>query len=106
QVPNSNLELFPGMYAEIKFAVPHDTRTLLIPGNALMVQSDGPKVLTVDAKQTIRTRAVKLGRDLGDKVEIVSGINPSDPLVANPTGSLHDGLEIKAQPQSTQSNNK
>jgi len=106
QVPNTNSELFPGMYAEIKFALPHDGRTLLIPGNALTVQSDGPKVLTVDAKQTIRTRAVKLGRDLGDKVEIVSGLNPAEPLVANPTGSLHDGVEVKAQPQPIQSNQK
>ena len=99
QVANSDGQLFPGMYAEIKFAFPQDGRTLLIPGNAVTVQSDGPKVLTVDAKQTIRTRPVKLGRDLGDKVEILSGLNPAEPLVANPSGSLHDGIEVKVQSQ-------
>ena len=72
---------------------------LLVPGNAVMVQSDGPKVLIVDAKQTIRTRAVKLGHDLGDKVEILSGLDPTEPLVANPSGSLRDGVEVKAQAQ-------
>ncbi len=99
QVANNDGELFPGMYAEVKFALPHDDRTLLIPGNAVMVQSDGAKVLTVDAKQTIHTRLVKLGRDLGDKVEILSGLDPAEPLVANPSGSLHEGVEVKTQTQ-------
>jgi RND family efflux transporter MFP subunit len=103
QVANSDGQLFPGMYAEIKFAFPQDPRTLLVPGNAVMVQSDGPKVMTIDAKQTIRTRPVKLGRDLGDKVEILSGLNPAEPLVANPSGSLHEGVEVKVQAQPSKS---
>jgi multidrug efflux pump subunit AcrA (membrane-fusion protein) len=45
---------------------------------------------------------VKLGRDLGDKVEILSGLNPTEPLVANPSGSLRDGAEVKIQPQPIQ----
>ena len=102
QVANSDGQLFPGMYAEVKFAFPQDARTLLVPGNAVTVQSDGPKVLIVDAKQTIRARSVKLGRDLGDKVEILSGLNPAEPLVANPSGSLREGEEVKAQPQPAQ----
>ena len=99
QVPNADGQLFPGMYAEVKFALPQDGRTLLIPGNAVMIQSDGPKVLVVDAKQTIRARAVKLGRDLGDKVEIASGLNPAESVVANPTDALHDGSQVKVQAQ-------
>jgi RND family efflux transporter MFP subunit len=106
QVANTDGQLFPGMYAEIKFAFPQDRRTLLIPGNAVMVQSDGPKVLTVDAKHTIRVRSVKLGHDLGDKVEILSGLDPAEPLVANPSGSLRDGAEVKVQPQPTQPKQK
>ena len=99
QLPNGDGQLFPGMYAEVAFALPQDGRTLLIPGNAVMIRSDGPKVLVVDAKQTIRARAVKLGRDLGDKVEIVSGLNPTESLVANPTDALRDGTEVKVQAQ-------
>src|SRR2546421_100277 len=102
QVANSDGQLFPGMYAEVKFAFPQDARTLLVPGNAVTVQSDGPKVLIVDAKQTIRARSVKLGRDLGDKVEILSGLNPAEMLVANPSGSLREGEEVKSQPQPIQ----
>jgi multidrug efflux pump subunit AcrA (membrane-fusion protein) len=99
QLPNGDGQLFPGMYAEVKFALPQDGRTLLIPGNAVMIRSDGPQVLVVDARQTIRARAVKLGRDLGDKVEIVSGLNPTESLVANPTDALRDGTEARVQAQ-------
>ena len=99
QVPNDSGELFPGMYAEVKFALPQDRQTLLVPGNAVMIRSDGPKILVVDAKNVIHARAVKLGRDLGDKVEIASGLDPAESLVANPTDALRDGAEVKVQPQ-------
>jgi RND family efflux transporter MFP subunit len=97
QIPNADGELLPGMYAEVKFALPQDGHTLIVPGNAVMIRSDGPKVLVVDAKNTIRSRPVKLGRDLGEKVEIVSGLNPNESLVANPTDALREGIEVKAQ---------
>ena len=101
QLPNPDGRLLPGMYAEIKFALPQDERTLLVPGNAVMMRSDGAKVLTVDAKQTIRTRTVKLGRDLGDKVEVVGGLDPNDSLVSNPNDVLREGVEVKVQGQAT-----
>ena len=106
QLANHDGQLLPGMYAEIKFALPQDHRTLLVPGNAVMMRSDGAKVLTVDAKQTIRARAVKLGRDLGDKIEIVSGLDPHDSLVSNPTDALREGVEVKVQPQAVEALSK
>ena len=101
QIPNADGELFPGMYAEVKFTLPQDPHTLIIPGNAVSVRSDGPKILVVEAKNTIRTRAVNLGRDLGDKVEILSGLAPNEQLVANPNDALRDGAEVKVQTQPT-----
>jgi membrane fusion protein, multidrug efflux system len=101
QIPNADGELFPGMYAEVKFVLPQDAHTLIVPGNAVMIRSDGPKLLVVDAKNTIRSRAVKLGRDLGEKVEVASGLNPGESLVANPTDGLRDGTEVNIQTQSS-----
>jgi len=55
------------------------------------------------AKQTIRAaRSVKLRRDLGDKVEILSDLKPAELLVANPSGSLREGEEVKSQSQPIQ----
>lgn len=99
QIPNADGELFPGMYAEVKFTLPQDPHALIIPGNAVMIRSEGPKVLVVDAKNTIHSRAVKLGRDLGEKVEVASGLDPGESLVANPTDGLRDGTEVNIQTQ-------
>jgi membrane fusion protein (multidrug efflux system) len=89
------------MSAEIKFELPQAGRTLLIPGSAVVVRPDGPKVVTVDAQDAIRFRPVKLGRDLGDKVEILSGLDAGDSLVANPSDELPEGLEVKVQTESS-----
>jgi membrane fusion protein, multidrug efflux system len=97
QVPNADSQLRPGMSAEIKFELPQAGRALLIPGSAVVVRPDGPKVITVDAQNAIRFRPVKLGRDLGETVEILSGLDAGDSLVANPSDELGEGLEVKVQ---------
>jgi hypothetical protein len=38
---------------------------------------------------------MKLRHDLGDKVEIFSGSNPTELVVANLSGSLREGAELK-----------
>jgi len=96
-VPNADGQLLPGMYAEIRFTLPRDMRTLLVPGNAVMIRSDGAKVMVVDAQRAIRFRPVKLGHDLGEKIEILSGLDAGDSLVANPNDALREGVEVKVQ---------
>jgi hypothetical protein len=100
QVPNADGQLLPGMSAEIKFELPQTGRTLLIPSRAIVADPDGPKVLTVDAQNVIRSRPVTLGSDLGDKVEILSGLDAGDALIADPSAELREGLEVKVQRES------
>ena len=102
QVPNADGQLLPGMSAEIKFELPQAGHTLLIPGSAVVVRPDGPKVMTVDAQNAIRFRPVKLGRDLGGKIEILSGLDAGHSLVANPSDELREGLEVKVQVEAFQ----
>jgi hypothetical protein len=40
-------------------------------------------------------REMKLRHDLGDKVEIPSRSNPTEPLVANLSGCLREGAELR-----------
>jgi len=53
--------------------------------------------MIVDAQHAIRFHPVKLGRDLGEKIEIVSGLDGGDSLVANPSDALREGLEVKVR---------
>jgi RND family efflux transporter MFP subunit len=97
QLPNADSQLLPGMSAEIKFELPMAARRLLIPSSAVLTRPDGSKVMTVDAENTVRFRPVKLGRHVGNKVEILSGLAAGDSLIANPSDELHEGLEVKVQ---------
>jgi multidrug efflux pump subunit AcrA (membrane-fusion protein) len=56
--------------------------------------------MTVNAQDAIRVKPVKLGRDLGDKIEILSGLGAGDSLVAIPaTHCASVEVKIQTQPQ-------
>jgi multidrug efflux pump subunit AcrA (membrane-fusion protein) len=38
---------------------------------------------------------VTVGRDYGDRVEVLSGIKPEDAVVADPSDSLIDGTPVR-----------
>lgn len=97
-LPNADGKLYPGMYAHVKFVVPNPTPTLVVANNAILNDARGSRVLSVDAEHKIRVKAVKLGRDYGTKTEILSGLEPNDSLVQNPTDDLIEGLAVSAQP--------
>jgi hypothetical protein len=41
---------------------------------------------------------VKIGNDYGSTVEIVSGLRPSDEVIANPSDSLTNGTPVRVLP--------
>ena len=62
-----------------------------MPVNTLLLRGEGPRVAAVDAQGKVKLKAVELGKDFGAKVEVLSGVSPSDELVLNPSDDLSDG---------------
>jgi multidrug efflux pump subunit AcrA (membrane-fusion protein) len=62
-----------------------------------LVDSKGTRVATVDASHKIHFKEVVLGRDFGTKSEIVSGLNPGDVVVQNPTDDLQEGMTVSVE---------
>jgi membrane fusion protein (multidrug efflux system) len=96
-VPNSDGRLYPGMYAHARLALQNPTPALLVPDNAIQIDSKGVRVFVVDANNKIEVRPVVLGRDFGSKSEILSGIGVADKVVQNPTEDLHEGMIVSPQ---------
>ncbi len=92
-VPNENSELTAGMFVQAKFALNQTEPNILLPANTLMVRQDGPQVAAV-ANNTVQLRKVKLGRDLGTQIEILSGVDEKDMIVTNPTDAMRDGVSV------------
>ncbi|HYW41375.1 MAG TPA: efflux RND transporter periplasmic adaptor subunit [Bryobacteraceae bacterium] len=95
QVPNPAGTLMPGMYAEVDLAVPRKDPPLLIPGDTLVVRSDGPQVALVAPDGAVHYTRIQLGRDFGDRLEVLSGLQEGQLLAVNPSDAVREGAKVK-----------
>jgi RND family efflux transporter MFP subunit len=96
-MPNSKGELLPGAYAQVHFDLKIPAVRLSVPVNALMFRSEGTRAAVVDANGKVHLQPVVIGRDYGLDVEILSGLQPSDSVVLNPSDSLEDGQQVSVK---------
>ena len=99
-VPNPTGKLMPGAYAQVHLHLPVPVRPLVVPASALLYQAPGPQVAVVNQNQQVELRKVALGRDFGNTVEITSGVEEHDAIIANPPDSLVNGMKVSIQPVS------
>ena len=94
---NSNHALWPGTYVDVVFQVPTDPTVLTMPEAALIFRADGAQVAIVDAQNRVHLRNVTLGQNLGQTVQVTSGLSPGDKLVNNPPAGLLEGQSVQAR---------
>src|SRR5260221_1539284 len=97
-VENPKGRLRPGAYVFVHFKLPESITSVTIPSNALLFRKEGLQVGVVrDGK--VELVSVKIGRDYGSTVEILSGITGSDSVVLSPPDSLLTGTRVKIADQ-------
>lgn len=96
QVANDANLLLPGMYAQVEISAPRQEPPLLIPGDTLVVRSNGPQVAVMAADGKVHFQTIQVGRDFGDKLEVLSGLKEGDDLVVNPSDAIRDGVKVQA----------
>jgi hypothetical protein len=69
----------------------------VLPTNALFVRTAGPQTFVVGDDNVVRLRNLVLGRDMGNAVEIVSGLKPGENVVINPTDMVADGVHVNTK---------
>jgi RND family efflux transporter MFP subunit len=95
QAPNSEGLLLPGMYARVDLSVPRKEPPLAIPGDTLVVHDNVTQVAVVSADGTVHFQRVQLGRDFGDRIEVLSGLEPGQLLAVNPSDAVREGVKVK-----------
>jgi RND family efflux transporter MFP subunit len=93
-VDNASGELLPGAYAQVHLKLGTPQRALLLPINTLLFRPDGVNVALVQGDKAVLT-PIKLGRDFGNEVEVVSGIAATDTIIVNPSDSLASGAQVR-----------
>jgi len=96
-VPNPSGELLPGAYANVHFQLPLNVMSLVLPSSTILFQADGPQVGIVNNKSQVELRKVTLGHDFGDTIQLLTGVRPTDAVIANPPDSLTNGMRVAVQ---------
>jgi RND family efflux transporter MFP subunit len=98
QVPNADNALLPGMYSQVELSGVRGDAPLLIPSDAMIVRADGPQVALVRADRTLHIQKIEVGRDYGDRIEVLKGLNEGDTIVSNPGDVASEGLKVEVIP--------
>ncbi|SEG61004.1 RND family efflux transporter, MFP subunit [Bryocella elongata] len=100
QVDNKDGKLLPGMYSTVTFPPTAGVQgPLTILGDAIIVRQNTTTVAKI-VNGRVHFTPVTLGRDFGDVVEIVSGLQQGDIIVISVTDDVTEGREVEARIQS------
>lgn len=94
ELPNADRSVFAGTYVQVRLAVAPIQSTKLVPISALRYTPQGVEVVAVNGG-TARAIPVKVGRDYGRAVEVLSGLDGAELLVINPADDLADGQSVR-----------
>ncbi|SDT58690.1 efflux RND transporter periplasmic adaptor subunit [Bradyrhizobium canariense] len=97
-IPNPDGVLTPGTYCTIELHIPRKVPSYKVSADALIFNAAGLQVAAVE-NGVVHLRKVAVVRDLGQEVEINSGVKRGDQLILNPAVDLADGSKVRTQPQ-------
>jgi multidrug efflux pump subunit AcrA (membrane-fusion protein) len=95
QVPNPGGALLPGMYTRAVFAHLRAEPPVIVPSDSIIARANGITIAVVQ-DGVVHIRKAAIGRDYGAQTEVLSGVNPGDFVVINPTDAAQDGARVEA----------
>src|ERR1700716_1338627 len=95
QADNAAGKFFGGSYCNVHFEIPTDANLVKVPSTALITGNQGTQAAVLDSNDKVVLKDVQLGRDLGDSVEVIAGLSPSDRIINNPPETLAAGDTVR-----------
>lgn len=94
-VNNPDHTLLPGMFAQVAFSIARSNAPPLIPGDTLLIRSDGTQVALVGQDGKVHFQRIEIGRDYGPQIEVLSGLSEGQTVIVNPTDDIREGVAVK-----------
>ena len=96
-VPNGNEKLRPGMFARSTFNM-GDKEGIMVPDVAVLKQvGSSERYLYVVKDGKAERRSVKVGRQIGSDVDILSGVADGEQIAVTALSRLADGVEVEVK---------
>jgi RND family efflux transporter MFP subunit len=94
ETPNPRGVLLPGVYAQVKFSFPGSKTALLVPGDALLLGREGPRVAVAGPDHIVHMRSIHIVHDYGADLEVDAGVADGDLVVVNPNDHVRENARV------------
>jgi multidrug efflux system membrane fusion protein len=92
---NKDSKLFPSQFVNVRLLVNTLPGQVTVPVPAVQRGADGAYVFLVRPDKTVTQRAVTIGIQDGNKMQILSGLKAGDTVVVDGADRLRDGADIE-----------
>lgn len=100
---NEKQGLFAGMYANVNIPVADTIKTtntseqVMVPISAIEYKDQLTGLYTIGSNHTALLRWVRLGRTIGNQVEVLSGLAANEQFIVSAEGRLYNGVAVKVK---------
>jgi RND family efflux transporter MFP subunit len=94
EIANPGFRLKPGMYARVTVTTDERKDALIVPSNAVVDYTGRRGVFVASGDSTVSFRAVRIGIEESEQIEILDGVAEGDRVVTIGAGGLRDGDRV------------
>ena len=105
-VPNGNLTLTPGMYANATLQLERRNDVLTVPVQAIVRDGNQTRVLVLDAENRVQFRPVQLGIQSPTQAEVDSGLKQGDLVITGGQSRYQQGEKVRPEIAQTTEENR
>jgi len=103
-VPNKDLSLTPGMYANTELQLDHRDNVLTIPVQAVVNDGNKRTVLVVDSQNHVQQRVIQTGIQGSELVEVTGGLSEGEHVIVGGQSKYQAGEQVTPQLQKETTN--
>ncbi|MBI1781254.1 MAG: efflux RND transporter periplasmic adaptor subunit [Sphingobacteriales bacterium] len=91
-------DIYSGMFVSVtiplKEAKETNPNVILVPASAIVNRDELTGIYTVSENKTALLRWIRLGKNYGDKVEVISGLANNEQFILSAEGKLYNGAPV------------
>ncbi|MBW1660012.1 MAG: efflux RND transporter periplasmic adaptor subunit [Deltaproteobacteria bacterium] len=93
-IPSDIQGIRPGMFGRAIFRLP-EKKTYLVPSKAVVTRGQLEFTYVITPDNLCQMRLIKLGKRYGDKIEVLSGLEEGEKIIAEDVTKAIDGARVK-----------